>query len=86
MGKKEKYIKELDFLLEKLRFWRYALFAVFSAVVGVLFSLSQNKITINFLLLFLLIFSFIVSLIAVMRISFLTKEYYFYLDLLDKED
>jgi len=86
LGKKEKYIKELDFLLEKLRFWRYALFAVFSAVVGVLFSLSQNKITINFLLLFLLIFSFIVSLIAVMRISFLTKEYYFYLDLLDKED
>jgi len=86
LGKKEKYQKELDLLLEKIRFWRYVLFAVFSGAMGVLFSLSQKKIIINYLLLSLFIFSFIISLIAVMRISFLTKKYHFYLDLLEKEE
>ena len=86
MGKKEKYQKELDLLLEKLRFWRYVLFAIFSGAMGVLFSLSQKKVIINSLLAFLFLFSFFISLIAVIRISILTKKYYFYLDLLEKEN
>jgi len=44
MGTKEKLQKELDLLLEKIRFWRYAIFAIVSGVVGVLFGLTQNEV------------------------------------------
>ena len=37
MGKKERLQKELDLLLEKIRFWRYVIFAIVSGVIGVLF-------------------------------------------------
>lgn len=86
MGKKEKYQKELDFLLEKLRFWRYVIFVIVSAVTGVLFSLSQNKIIVNIIVLLLLLFGFIGIIISIKRISSLTKEYLYYLDLLEKEE
>ena len=57
MGKIEKYQKELDFILEKLRFWRYVIFAIVSGVVGILFSISQNKININLSIVLLLFFA-----------------------------
>jgi len=44
MGKKERLQKELDLLLEKIRFWRYSLLAILSGIVGMLFVVSQNKL------------------------------------------
>ena len=86
MGKKEKYQKELDFILEKLRFWRYIIFAIFSGVVGIGFSIAQHKIEINLFTFLFLLFGFIGILISVIRMNYLTKQYYFYLDLLEKEE
>ncbi len=86
MGKKEKYQKELDFLLEKLRFWRYVVFALVSAMIGVGFSVTQKKVDINLMLLCFMGAGFIGLLLSVMRINFLTKKYFYYLELLEKED
>ncbi len=86
MGRKEKYQKELDFILEKLRFWRYVILAIFSGIVGIGFSMTQHKIEINVLTFLFLLFGFVGILISVFRINALTKRYYFYLDLLEKEE
>ena len=86
MSKKEKYQKELDFILEKLRFWRYVILAIFSGVIGIGFSMAQHKIEINILTFLFLFFGFLGILISVIRINFLTKQYYFYLNLLEKEE
>ena len=86
MSKKDKYQKELDFILEKLRFWRYVILAIFSGIVGVGFSMAQHKIEINILTFLFLFVGFIGILISVVRINFLTKKYYSYLDLLEKEE
>ena len=80
MGKKEKYQKELDFILEKLRFWRYVVLAIFSGIIGIGFSMAQHKIEINILTFLFLFFGFIGIFISVIRINFLTKRYYFYLN------
>jgi len=84
MGAKEKLQKELDLILEKLRFWRYVIFAMISAVIGVLFSLTQKKIIINFWLFILFLASFLLLLFSVKRIAKLTKDYYKFLEELGK--
>jgi len=55
-------------------------------VVGILFSLSQNKININTGIILLLIFAFIGVIISIRRISNLTAKYIYFLDLLEKEE
>ena len=86
MGIKERLQKELDLLLEKIRFWRYVIFAVISAVVGIIFSASQHKLDMNFLITLLLISSVIILFVSIKRIEFLTKEYYQLLKELEKEE
>jgi len=86
MGTKEKLQKELDLLLEKIRFWRYAIFAIVSGVVGVLFGLTQNKIHITWGVIFLLSMGLAGMIIAIKRLSDLTKDYQQDLELLEKEE
>ena len=86
MGRKEKLQKELDFMLEKLRFWRYAILAIMSGVIGVVFGISQGKITTGGIVITLLISAAIALVIAVIRISNITKEYQDTLELLEKEE
>ncbi len=86
MGKKEKLQKELDLILDKLRFWRYVLFAIVSGVIGVLFGLSQHKIHLNWGIIFLLFLGFIGVILSIKRIGDLTSIYDENLKLLEKED
>ena len=86
MGKKERVQKELDLLLEKLRFWRYVIFGIVSGVIGILFSLTQNKITMNYGVIALLLFSLIGIIISIKRITSLTKDYKIELDILEREE
>ena len=86
MGKKEKLQKELDLVLEKLRFWRYVLFAIVSGVVGVIFGLSQNKIHLNWEIILLLLLAFVSAILSIKRISDLTELYNENLELLEKEE
>ena len=85
MGKKEKFQKELDLILEKIRFWRYIVFGIISGAFGILFSLSQNKLQINFLLMIIILLGFLAMIISIKRISILTKKFYNLLNNLEKE-
>ena len=86
MGEKETLQKELDFLLEKIRFWRYAILAVVSGIAGILLGISQTKLQTNGIVITLLLCGVIVLLIAVSRISSSTKEYQRLLELLRREE
>ena len=86
MGRKEKLQKELDLLLEKMRFWRYTLLAVISAIVGMAFSISQNKIEMSAAVTLFSFAGFVVSVIAVKRLSSIDKEYRELLEELEKVD
>ena len=85
MGLKEKLQKELDLILEKMRFWRYIIVGIVSGTIGVIFSMSQNKIDFNFVVLFFLLLAVIGMIVSVKRIEFLTRDYYKLLDRLEKE-
>ncbi len=86
MGAKEKLQKELDFLLEKMRFWRYVIFGIVSGVVGMLFGLTQHKIHLNWGTIILLALGLIGIIVSIIRLSTLTKNYQKDLELLEKEE
>ena len=74
MGKKERLQKELDLLLEKMKFWRYTLLAVISAIVGMAFSISQDRIEMSAAVTLFSFAGFVVSVIAVKRLSSIDKK------------
>ena len=86
MGKKEKLQKELDLLLEKIRFWRYALLAIISGIVGMVFAVSQNKVIVNFAISGFVIFGFIGIVMSVKRLSSIDTNYRELLDELEKAE
>jgi len=86
MGTKERLQKELDLLLEKIRFWRYVIFAIISGVIGIIFTASQNKLDMNYLITLLLMASVVGLYVSIRRIEFLTDEYHRLLNDLEKED
>ena len=86
MGKKEKLQKELDLLLEKIRFWRYALLAIISGIVGMIFAVSQGKVIVNFAISWFAIFGFTGIVISVKRLSSIDTNYRELLDELEKAE
>ena len=51
MGAKEYLQKELDFILEKLRFWRYVILITISGIIGII---SSKKIETLYIVLIML--------------------------------
>ena len=86
MGLKEKLQKELDLLLEKLRFWRYVISGIVSGTLGIIVSASQNKLQMNLVIMIILVIGFIGIIISIKRIDTLTKEYMKLLEVLGKEE
>ena len=86
MGKNEQIQKELDLLLEKIRFWRYSFLAVVSSLAGILFGISQGKVILNFLVISLWVSGILLVYLSIRRLSLLQKEYYSLLDDLKQED
>ena len=86
MGVKEKLQKELDLILEKMRFWRYVIFGIFSGTLGIIVSASQDKLKLNLTIFIVLILALIGVIVSIKRIDFLTKEYQKFLELLEKEE
>ena len=86
MGVKEKLQKELDLLLEKLRFWRYIIFGIVSGTLGIIVSASQNKLQMNLVIMTILVMGFIGIVTSIKRIDTLTKEYRQLLEFLGKEE
>jgi len=85
MGNKEKLQKELDLLLEKLRFWRYVILGIVSGTIGIIISASQNKLQMNLTILIILILAFIGLVVSIKRIETITRIYSEKLKLLEKE-
>jgi sulfite exporter TauE/SafE len=85
MGSKERLQKELDLLLEKIRFWRYVIFGIVSGTLGIIISASQNKLQMNLTIMIVLIIGFIGLIISIKRIESLTNDYNAKLELLEKE-
>jgi len=75
MGAKERLQKELDLLLEKMKFWRYVIFGIVSGTVGMIFGASQNKLQLNLVAMVFLIFGLISIVISIKRLDTLTKKY-----------
>ena len=86
MGNKEKLQKELDFLLEKLRFWRYVILGIVSGTVGIVVSASQHKLELNNAIVMILLLGLFGVVVAIKRIDALTKEYQGLLEILEKEE
>ena len=86
MGQKEKLQKKLDFILEKLRFWRNIIFAIVSAIVATIFAVNQAKIEATITLIILVFLGVMVLAISLVRLSKLTKEFNIYLEKLGEEE
>jgi len=84
MGKKERLQKELDLLLEKMKFWRYSIFAIISGVVGIVFANSQDKLIASVAIYGFLIAAFLGLVISVKRLSSIDNDYRIFLDELEE--
>ena len=84
MGKLEKIQKELDLLLEKIRFWKNVFISVFSALIIAMFGVSQGKVVLNLFIIVLAILG-VGIVVSVMRLKELHAKYYIFLDELEKE-
>ncbi|WP_456479410.1 hypothetical protein [Nautilia sp.] len=81
MGKKEYLQKELDFILEKLRFWRYVILLLISGIIGII---SAKKI--EYLYIFLVFCGIVILFFAIKRLDNLTKEYKLFLQELKESE
>ncbi|WP_456470732.1 hypothetical protein [Caminibacter sp.] len=70
MSKKDFLIKEIDAIIEKIRFWRNLLIALLSGLAAMLFGLSQKKLVLNHLTYIL----FISGVILIILITYLIKK------------
>ena len=69
------YIKEeINIISDKVKFLRNVLLAIISGVIGLIFGFSQNKITINFLIIGLFIVGILVIFLISFRINYLETE------------
>ena len=84
MGRKERLQKELDLLLEKIRFWRYVILAIISGTVGMLFAASQGKLIVGVAVLGFIVAGFLGLVIAVKRLSSIDTSYRELLNELEK--
>lgn len=85
MSKKDKLSKEIDELLDEIRFFRNVLFGILSGIIGVLFSYSQNVLKMNFIVEFLLWMGIVAIIVLVIIIYNLKKKKHNLHELIEKE-
>jgi len=86
MSKKDVLSKEIDELLDEIKFWRNVLFTIISALVGIVFTYSQDKIKLS-LNLEILIITGVSSIFIILFIIYIKrKEKYSLHQELFKED
>ena len=81
MGKKERIQKELDLILEKLRFWRFVIVSIIAGILGLWIKREVDTTTAIIVCMGLTGIIF-----AIIRINTLTNLYYNLLDDLEKEE
>jgi len=85
LSKKDKLSKEIDELLDEIRFFRNILFGILSGIIGVLFSYSQNVLKMNFIVEFLLWMGIVAIIVLVIIIYNLKKKKHNLHELIEKE-
>jgi len=85
LSKKDKLSKEIDELLDEIRFFRNVLFGILSGIIGVLFSYSQNVLKMNFIVEFLLWMGIVAIIVLVIIIYNLKKKKHNLHELIEKE-
>ena len=81
MGKKERIQKELDLILEKLRFWRFVIVSIIAGILGLWIKREVDTTTA-----IIVCMGLIGIIFAIIRINTLTNLYYNLLDDLEKEE
>ncbi len=66
MGQKESLQKEIDALLDKMKFWRNIAITIISAIIGIIFGISQHKIENNFITEILILSGGIIIVISIL--------------------
>jgi len=69
MSEKDFLIKEIDSIIDKIRFWRNLLIALLSGLAAMLFGLSQKKLIVNNLTIFLFISGIILIIVITVMIK-----------------
>ena len=85
MSEKEKLQKRLDLLIDKMRFWRYVIFADISSIIGMLYTYSQNKLILNNFVLFLMGAGVLLLMLSFKRLKSLSDDFDVYLTKLGEE-
>jgi len=85
MSEKEKLQKRLDLLIDKMRFWRYVIFADISSIIGMLYTYSQNKLILNNFVLFLMGAGVLLLMLSFKRLKSLSDDFDIYLTKLGEE-
>ncbi len=86
MAKKERLQKELDLLLEKIRFLKNSFLLLISSIIGLAFGTSQGKISQNLFIYILSFLGMFILVFIVIRISNTQKKYIKLLDELERND
>jgi len=66
---KDVLIKEIDNIVEKIKFWRSVLFVLWSGMIGVLFGITQNKFIFNYSIILIILITFIFT-ITILKILY----------------
>ena len=81
MGRKERIQKELDLILEKLRFWRVVIVSIIAGIIGLWLQHDVSTSVTSVVV----IAGIVGVIIAIWRIHVLSLMYYKLLDMLEKE-
>jgi len=86
LSKKDKLSKEIDELLDEIRFFRNILFGVVSGLIGIIFSYSQNAVKLNFIVKLLLGSGGVIVFILMYIIYVLKQKKHKLHNLIEKEE
>jgi len=86
MALKDRLVKEIDEISERVRFWYNIILTIITAIGVVIFTLSQGKSINEYFILFFAIITLVSSIIAIRRLENFSKYRKELLDRLEKED
>ena len=74
MAKKEQYQKEIDILMEELRFFHNLLLGLISGIIGVVYALGINKLALSSFIFIILTGGFLSLIFILVKITEIKEE------------
>ncbi len=85
MSRKDSLMKQIDEIAERVRFWHNAILTLLAGVAGMLFAISQEKVTVNLMIWFFVIIAVAILVFGIYRLERLNRERYDLIKELEKE-